>query len=203
MSELMVMSHAANGDSWLDQVSHQAPPEPILADLPARLKSYQYYRTGKQIIWMQASAAQAEKDARLLSWLVGVVAMLVVAAAALNGIRLLAPHWLIVDGATKGLIGLTGLLPAISGTLLALQSVFNLRSLRDNYRLTERILERQRGQIVTLEDEVELAWASANPVERRRFEVRFQRAVLHTEATLTEEYMRWRLVTERDAYEMI
>jgi hypothetical protein len=91
----------------------------------------------------------------------------------------------------------------LSGLLLALQSIFNLRLLAESYRLTERSLERMRKELIALQDEVARLPVGADPARKSQLATRFQKLVLRVEADLTEEYVRWRLVTQRDAYELV
>ncbi len=93
-------------------------------------------------------------------------------------------------------------LPALSSTVLALQSVFNLRFLIENYRLTEAALEHLRGQVMTLQDEMALASQGASDTQLRDLQHRFQKLVLRVEGALTDEYLRWRLIVQRDAHEL-
>lgn len=206
MNELLRMEHEDDPDraTWLEHLSLSPGSTPIFDDLPERVKTYQYHRTGKQIAWMRSSAEDAEGVAKLIEWLAGVAAVgsILVAVSSFLLLARSAPGTggdvEILDAA----VSLGAFLPALVGMLLALKSVFNLRMLAENYRMTERTLERLRRELVKLQEDVDRTLAGADASLRRRLETRFQKLVLRVEAELTEEYYRWRIVNQRDTYEI-
>lgn len=209
MNELLAMEHEDDQDraTWLEHLSSRPARAPVFDDLLERVTSYQYYRTGKQIAWMRSAVADAENTARRIEWLVGIAAVCTVLVAGVSSVLLLAQP---AAGQTAGsvtflraAVALGVFLPALGGMLLALQSVFNLRFLSANYQATERFLERLRKELIELQEEVARTWAGADAPGRRQLETRFQKLVLRVEAELTEEYVRWRMVTERDAHELV
>jgi hypothetical protein len=208
LGELVPMEHSGTCDrpSWIEHMSSLPQAAQILIDLPERIASYQYYRAGKQIAWMRSSRRDSENSAKVLTWLLGTVAISTILLAGVNAIWLLtlptpAPETTKLAILTHA-VGLSVFLPAFSGTVLALQGVFNLRFLIENYRSTERALELLRGHLMALQDEIAKVWFGTDDVHRRELQHRFQKLVLRVEAVLTDEYLRWQLITQRDAHEL-
>jgi hypothetical protein len=209
MSELLVMEDEDDKDraTWMDQLASQFARPPIFDDLGDRLATFQYYRASKQIAWMRSTLKDIEGTAKRIQWFVGIVAVATILIAAINSFALVTSAGYPSGGASgvsllRGLVGLGAFLPALGGMLLALQSVFNLRFLAANYRLTERSLERLHRALIELQDEVGVTWKNADASRRRGLEMRFQKLVLRIEAELTAEYLRWRMITQRDAHEL-
>lgn len=214
MTELMAMEDEEDRDraSWPDHLSPQPAPAPIFDDLLDRVTTYQYHRTGKQIAWMRSTANDTECSARRIERFVGAAGACNILVAAVNSFLLLTLQAVPADQAGSGggnvallrpVVALSAFLPALSGMLLALQSVFNLRFLTENYRLTERSLERLRKELIELQEEVARTWDGADAYRRHQFETRFQKLVLRVEAELAEEYVRWQMITQRDAHELV
>jgi hypothetical protein len=212
MDELLLMEYDDDPDraTWLEALSSRPVLAPIFDDLAERVTTYQYRRAGKQMAWMRSAAEDSESTARRLQRLVIVGALCTGLIALVNAIFLplkVVPHgvgqpeessvWL------QSAVALGTFLPAFSGMLLALHSVFDLRSLSENYRMTERSLERLRKELIELQDEVLQTAPNADPARRCQLERRFQKLVLRVESELTEEYFRWRMVTQRDAHELV
>jgi hypothetical protein len=173
MTELIAMEDEEDRDraSWLDQLSSQPAPVPIFDDLLDRVTTYQYHRTGKQIAWMRSTLNDTEHSARRIEWFVGIAAACNILVAAVNSFLLLTFQAMPAGQAASGgenvallraVIALSAFLPALSGMLLALQSVFNLRFLTENYQLTERSLERLRKELIELQEEVAQTWDGAD-----------------------------------------
>lgn len=214
MTNLVIMEYggARAGQSWFEGIMRHPPNEPIFADLAARLDTYRYHRVDKQIGWMRVSGEQAESDAKLIGIFVAIVTLLATLLALYNTFVFLSvqpagtvPANALADAFNKtitlrGSVELGAFLPALAGGLLALQNVFNLRFLAQNYRLTAKFLERVDLTLTSLGNDLH---ATSDAAQTQILEARFQRSVLHVESALTEEYTRWRMITERDAYEFI
>jgi hypothetical protein len=205
MDELLRMENEDDPDrsTWLEHLASSPGSKPVFDDFPERLKTYQYHRACKQIAWMRSASEDAERAAKLIEWIAGIAAFGTILVAGGSSFLLMTRPELRPDGNVEILdaaISLGVFLPALVGMLLAIKSVFNLRMLAENYRLTECSLERLRKELVGLQEEVERKQADASV--RRQLETRFQKLVLRVEAELTEEYYRWRIVTQRDTYEL-
>lgn len=214
LTELLVMQYEDEKDraTWLEYVAANPAPTSLFSDLPERVRSYEYNRAGKQIAWMRASAEDAEASARRIEWFVGGIAIANILVAVVSSFHLQIPSAATTFPAATGASGIVPLraivalsifLPAVSGMLLALQSVFNLRFLSENYRLTERTLERLRIELIELEQLAVNVWVGADRDLKRQLEIRFQRLVLRVESELAAECVRWRMVTQRDAHELV
>jgi hypothetical protein len=206
--ELVPMEYEADKDraSWLDHLASHPGLAPLFDDLSHRIATYQYYRAGKQIAWMRSAAADSDGSAKRLEWLIGIAAACTVLTATVSSFLILSPPAAENGGGgvlLQSVVAMGALLPALGGMLLALQSVFNLRFLTESYRLAERALERLRSELVELQEEVARTWAGASDDQRRSLGTRFQRLVLRAEAELTQEYVRWRMVTQRDVQELV
>jgi hypothetical protein len=205
MTELLALEYEEDEDraTWLDHLSSQPASAAAFDDLPDRVTTYQYYRTGKQIAWLRSAGKDARNSARHIEWLVGIAAVCNILLAVFNFFLLLT------DSAAGGVallqtaVAVGAFLPALSGMLLALQSVFNLRFLAESYELAEKALERLRKELTELQEEAARTWAGADPTRKRQLQTRFQKLALRVEAALSEEYVRWRLVTQRDAHELV
>lgn len=205
--ELVSMEHSDSGDkpTWLEHLASHPESVQLLSDLPERIATYQNYRIGKQIGWMRSARRAAVDTAKLMSWILGTVILLTICLAFANAALLFAtgeqaspdPGLQVLRNA----IGLSIFLPALTSTVMAMQSVFNLRYLAENYHMTETVLDRFRGQMITLQNEIAESWPEASEKQKLKLQNRFQKLVLRTEAALTEEYLRWRFVTRRDAHE--
>lgn len=205
MDELLRMENEDDPDrsTWLEHLASSPGSKPVFDDFLERLKTYQYHRACKQIAWMRSAAEDAEDSARLIEWVAGIAAFGSILVAAVGSFLLMTRPELRPDGNVEILdaaISLGVFLPALVGMLLAIKSVFNLRMLAENYQRTERSLERLRKKLVGLQEEAERK--PADDSQRRQLETRFRKLVLRVEAELTEEYYRWRIVTQRDTYEL-
>ncbi|MFL6201502.1 MAG: hypothetical protein ACJ76J_20205 [Thermoanaerobaculia bacterium] len=210
LTELVAMEYEDEPDRapWLEYLASSSAAAALFDDLPERLTTYQYHRAAKQIAWMRSAAEDTEDTARRIEWFVGIAAAANILVAAVNFSLLLAETDAGAPPAggvalLRTAVALGVFLPAFGGMLLALQSVFRLRILKESYRLTERSLDRLRKELIELQEEVEQAWPSDDAARRHRLGVRFQKLVLRVEAELTEEYLRWRIVTHRDAHELV
>ncbi len=208
LTDLVRMEHleARYRDTWLESLSSRPHPISVIQDLPNRVSCYNYYRAGKQIAWMRSARRDCEGSARTLTWIIGfvTVATAVVASGNAFGLLMLPENgpptdWVIM---LRHAIVFGMFLPVLSGTVLALQSVFNLRMLTENYRTTETTLDQLRGLLIALNEDVIQGWSSSDEVWRREMQRGFQSLVLRVESTLTDEYLRWRLITQRDAHEL-
>jgi hypothetical protein len=206
MNELLRMEHEDDPDraTWLEHLASKPAAAPLFDDLIERVKTYLHHRAGKQIAWMRSAADDAERSATSIEWLAGIAAGGGILVAAAGAFRLMAAGQPGAnDEVLRAGLALGTFLPALAGMLLALKSVFNLRFLAGNYRMTERSLERLHTELAELLEEVAKTPAGADSTQRCRLETRFQKLVLRVEGELTEEYFRWRIVTQRDAYELV
>ena len=208
LTNLVRMEHleAGDKDTWLGSLSLRPHPSELVSDLPDRVASYHYYRAAKQIAWMRSARKDCEDTARTLTWMLGLVAIATIVIASYNAVGLLAlpENGPSTDGAAvlSHAISLGMFLPALSGTVLALQGVFNLRMLTESYRMTEASLDQLRGLLIALHEEIAPVWGGADEAQRHEMQRGFQRLVLRVEGALTDEYLRWRLITRREAHEL-
>jgi hypothetical protein len=213
LNELVLMQYEDDKDhaTWLEHLYLTISATPTFEDLLDRVKTYQYYRAGKQIAWMRSAFDDALNTANRLNWLIGTIAIGTVIVAiftftslfsqSLTGTTPTSSTGIVTFYRTATSVGI--FLPALSGMVLALQSVFNLRILSENYKSTEIGLERLRKELVELQEEIAEGWINALVNDRYQFELRFKKLVLRVESELTGEYLRWSMITRRDTHDLV
>ena len=179
---------------WQDGV-WTSPNRPLDA-LPQRVLSYLHYRVDRQSAWFEYSEALNRGAERRIAIIIKASLIATVAAIAVQAALLAAGIAEPVPAAAASL--LTLVLPPVCAFLLAVQELFSHRRLAASYEHMLDSLRDQRAELDTLA--AELAQPSARDDEAATR--RFQAAVLHTEHALTEELQRWRILTQRDEYDL-
>lgn len=204
-----------NGVLWSDDLFRSASTTALFDDLLDRLSCYSHRRLDGQIAWMRSAQSEMKGSAKELAFLLLFVALATMVVAVIHFFQIgnaIAAAAIAASGSPSqvpaaptqgfadGVRVLGVFLPALSGAVLALQAVFNMRFLAANYKDTEVQLDRLRLPFTDLEREVRGLPETATAVEQRELEVRFQTLLLRAEGVLTEELTRWRMVTQRDAH---
>ncbi|WP_460363657.1 hypothetical protein [Actinocorallia lasiicapitis] len=178
---------------WIDLV-WQAGPRPTDSDTVERMRTYLEYRIRRQILFFRLGAEKAERTENVLggtakvSVLAGLTVALVYATALANGQQLgRQPGSMAV-----GILALSAaIIPALCNGVLALQSLFSAQRLAGSYLVAHTELVRHENTLVGL-----IADAAAPDTATR-----FRALALHVETTLTQELLRWRLLTTKPEFD--
>jgi hypothetical protein len=179
------------GVRWIDQLWTGPGPGPRPSAVAERLRSYLYYRVGKQLLWFELGTESNQRAERQIA--MAIKAALVAAVAAIGVQTLLQTgHGPSGTPVQSTATVLTLALPPVCAFLLAVQELYSYRRLGLSYGQTLDDLRQAQTELTEL-------LAGPDNDERAR---RFQAVVLHTETALTDELRRWVMLTQRDEFDL-
>lgn len=195
LHHLIPMRADAAHTPWHDQLWTQ--PNPPLHALRQRTLAYLHFRIGKQIMWFKLSEKLNRNAERRIATVIKSSLLAAVAATLLQTALHIAnaAHPAPVTAAA-GI--LTLVLPPTCAFLLAIQELFSHRRLATSYsHMLERLVDERTALtnlVTTLDNEANIDRATPSQ--------QFQTTVLRTESNLTEELQWWRMLTQRDEYDL-
>jgi hypothetical protein len=188
---LIPMRGADGLSRWHDEIWTR--PNPPLDAVLHRARSYLHYRIGKQVMWFSLGEdVNRGAEGRIAAIIKGALL-----AAVASTILLTALHAYKLAGAqpvTDIATILTLVLPPSCAFLLAIQELYSHRRLAASYKHT---LGQLIGEYSGLAAVVDRPAADPEAVSRQ-----FQSVVVHTEAALTDELQRWRMLIQRDEFDL-
>ncbi|HBE69753.1 MAG TPA: hypothetical protein DDW52_16530 [Planctomycetaceae bacterium] len=190
---------------WLNKTTSPLPTSPVFPDLLDRVRCFRHRRIGKQIAWMNSAALDVDRTSKILFAVACLLAFLacgssffafVRLAAEISNVKFATPAAHVMDAFR--IIGL--FLPALMGAVLAIRSVFNLGSLSRQYKFTANQLFIIEHSLAELQSELENSPADKN--ELVKLEHQFRVLVMRGEQTLLDELIRWRIIVDRDGFDI-
>ncbi|MBV8771452.1 MAG: DUF4231 domain-containing protein [Deltaproteobacteria bacterium] len=182
--ELLPMSFGS--ESWRDALedAHRTATPASMNELTAFFNGYLYDRIIDQKVWFKDKSIRHQRHARLFeaTTLIILIAALAVAAFHLGLISYRQPE----TTATKCLIILAIVLPAVGAALVGLLSILGCRRLSHSYAHHALALEHVEARFKALATEMATGMLSAEIVE-----LRFRRLLLETEEILSNELRLW------------
>jgi hypothetical protein len=190
LDRLISLRDSDQATDWRDHLFSY--PNQSLDQLGERARAYLHYRIDKQLLWFIRNRDHHRRLERHISTITKAALITAVAATlAQTALHLAEQGNPIV---TAGIDVTTLVLPPGCAFLLAIQELFSHRRLAAAYHDMATQLDHHRTVLTA-----QLDHPDPDPISDSR---QFQLTVLHTETALTVELRHWRLITQRDEYDL-